>query len=85
MKKLIIGGVAVIIIAIAVAFNFNLDTKKDVSIVTLGNIEALANNETSLGNDQCLKGTADVYSDVLYWICGSCSTTKQYIKDTKKC
>jgi len=73
MKKIILG-IAVLAIAGVVALNVNLGTKKsgEVSLLALANIEALAQNEGGIGNEQdYLKGEG--------WCCGSgsfsCSTS----------
>ena len=42
MKKIIFGCIAVIAIAVVAAFNVNLNTKSDISLLTLANVEALA-------------------------------------------
>ena len=49
MKKKIFGGIAILGIAAFVAFNVNLSTNKEVPLLVLANVEALAQeNEGNL-------------------------------------
>ncbi|MDL2241615.1 NVEALA domain-containing protein [Bacteroidales bacterium OttesenSCG-928-L03] len=44
MKKIIIGSIAIVVIAVAATFNVNVNTSKDdLSLLSLANVEALAN------------------------------------------
>ncbi len=71
MKKKILVGIAVLAIAAIAAFNVNLNTKSEVSLLTLANIEALAQDES--GGSPCR--TLSSGSTVVGWLSG-CSVPR---------
>ena len=61
MKKEILVGIAVLAIAAIAAFNVNLNTKSEVSLLTLANVEALASEST----DPCAGNTYHSPNEIL--------------------
>lgn len=47
MKKQVLSGFAVLVLAAVAVFNVNMSSKNDISLLSLANIEALANNENN--------------------------------------
>lgn len=72
MKKIILGGIAVLAITATVVFNVNLNAQGEkLSDVSLANIEALADGEGS-GSNTCYNTITTMEgSQVRY--CGTCT------------
>ena len=76
MKKIFIGITCLVVAAIA-AFNVNLNAKGDNSLLTLANVEALAQNEVD-GPPMTIScryanTSNSVWSGTFMWRCQDCS------------
>jgi hypothetical protein len=90
MKKMILGGIAVIVIAVLAAVNVNMNSQSEnlLSDFALANVEALANGETGSGGGSGCGFAAYEYNNNWYEDtktfrrCGECvwvsGTSPQY-------
>jgi hypothetical protein len=80
MKKKILGGIALLGIAAVAAWNVNLNSQSsDLSDVSLANVEALANGESSSKSIDCWQEISSSHSNAMSaelthkTYCGECS------------
>ena len=57
MKKKILGGIVVLAIAAVAALNVNFSASSDLSDISLTNVDALANSESSTPSVSCPGGS----------------------------